>query len=325
MQPSIAPSSTTGTTAPFITPKDRTAADIPRRPKVTVQDIEFHADTMNLAKAAAAYREHGALVVRGLFTRYMAGVRADIERAAAQAIALIPRAERVPEGWNTPDGTLLLPAPKGYHREQQLMVLQCDYRNSAQVFRSALDDRMCDLAAAIHGPDVELFMDGQVLYKEPVGGHAKHLHQDSAYFEHRYDGPMAVLNYVIDTDLVNGALYVIPGTHRCGLLPHVDTFSHLGLDPVAWPWERAIPIVGQAGDGIIFHVHTVHGSKENHSTASRPVCIHRYRHAEDFIVVGATTAANRKVAESEEARQAAERNRHQQRGLMVRGFRGFRG
>lgn len=308
---------------PAITPVDRRAADLPLRPTVRAEDLSIDASAFDPARAAGIYREHGALVVRGLFTRYMAEVRADIERCAEQAIALLPHAEQVHEGWTTPDGTLFLPAPAGFARDRQIMVLGCTYRTSGAMFRSALDDAMCDLAAALVGPDVELFMEGQVLYKEPVGGHPKHLHQDSAYFEHRYDGPMAVLNYVVDTDLENGALHVVPGSHRCGLIRHIDTFSHLGLDGGEWPWERALPICGRAGDAIFFHVHTIHGSQINRSRAARPVCIHRYRNAADYVVVGATSAKTRKDAESAEARAAAGRSRWQQRGLMVRGSRAF--
>lgn len=313
------------TTLKPATPVDLLPEDIPRLPTVTVAELEVHAADLDSDRAAAIYRKHGALVIRGLYKSTVAGVRQDIERAAAQAISLIPQAKKCAEGWLTPDGTLLLPAPAHYHREQQLMVLQCDYKTSANIFRAAVDETMCDLAAALIGPDVELFMDGQVLYKEPVGGHPKHLHQDSAYFEHRLEGPLAALTYVVDTDLNNGALHVIPGSHRCGVIQHVDTFSHLGLPADIWPWERAVPICGQAGDAILFHVHTIHGSKENFSTAPRPVFINRYRDAADYVLVGATSTAARKEAESQEARKAVERSRNQQRGLMVRGYRGFTG
>src|SRR3712207_7906849 len=51
-----------------------------------------------------------------------------------------------------------------------------------------------DIVEAILVPNIELFLNGQCLYKEPVGGHPKHLHQDSAYFDHRYEGPVAVLS-----------------------------------------------------------------------------------------------------------------------------------
>ena len=104
-----------------------------------------------------------------------------------------------------------------------------------------MDETALDLVEAILGPNIETFGNGQSLVKEPVGGHPKHLHQDSAYFEHKYEGPVALLNYVVDTNLENGALYVVPGSHKMGQLKHVDTFSHLGLDEDEWPWEAAAP------------------------------------------------------------------------------------
>ncbi|MCX5661765.1 MAG: phytanoyl-CoA dioxygenase family protein [Planctomycetota bacterium] len=284
---------------------------------VTVRDLEFFADKLDPAKAAAAYLEHGAIVIRGLLKRHLPQLVQDIEASAAQAISLLDQAKRIPEGWSTPDGTLFLPAPKGYKRDKQIMVLGVNYRTSGAFFQSAFEERLLDVVEAIVGPDIELFIDGQCLYKEPVGGHPKHLHQDAAYFEHRFEGPVGVLNYAVDTDLRNGALHVVPGSHRMGVLKHVDTFSHLGLDPAEWTWDKALPIIGQAGDAIFFHVKTIHGSRENMSDKARPVFIHRYRRADDYVVVHATSQENRQVAE----RRIEEAKKENQRGLMVRGFR----
>lgn len=288
-------------------------------PTVTVQNIEVFADDLDVERAAALYQEHGCLVVRGLMKPYLAAIQRDIEATAQQSIALLEQARQVDEGWVTPDGTLFLPAPPGFRRDKQIMVLGISYQTSAAFFRSAFDEKALDLLEAMLGPNVELFGIGQCLYKEPVGGHPKHLHQDAAYFEHRYEGPVAILSYVVDTDLVNGALHVVPGSHRLGTLRHIDTFSHLGLDPEEWPWERSLPIVGQAGDSIFFHYRTIHGSQENHSQASRPVFIHRYRRPDDYVTVRATTVQKRAEAEKR-AEQARKEN---QRGLMVRGFRPY--
>jgi phytanoyl-CoA hydroxylase len=286
---------------------------------VTVHDMEVFADDLDVRRAAVLYREHGALVVRGLMQPYLADLQRDIEASAQESIALLDRAQKVTEGWVTPNGTLFLPAPPGFRRDRQIMVLGISYQTSAAFFRAAFDTRAVDIVEAILGPDIELFGQGQCLYKEPVGGHPKHLHQDSAYFEHRYEGPVAILSYVVDTDLVNGALHVVPGSHRFETLRHIDTFSHLGLDPGEWPWERALPICGQAGDAIFFHYRTIHGSKENHSDKPRPVFINRYRRVDDYVTVGATTAANR----AENEKRAAEARKANQRGLMVRGFRPY--
>ena len=202
------------------------------------------------------------------------------------------------------------------------MTVGISYFTSAAFLRAAVDPTALDILEAVLGPNIELFGSGQSLVKEPVGGHPKHLHQDSAYFEHRYEGPVGILSYVVDTDLVNGALHVVPGSHQQGQLRHVDTFSHLGLDEDEWPWEAALPIVGQAGDSIFFHVKTIHGSKQNHSHTPRPVFINRYRRPDDYAVIRATTTSNR--AEAEKQAQDARRENEPQ-GLMVRGFRPYAG
>lgn len=289
--------------------------DIPTT--TNVADLELQAEGLNPLEAAAIYNEHGALVVRGLMRGYVEAVKRDIERVAEESIALLDQAEKTGDGWVTPNRTLFIPAPEGFERDKQIMVLGLNYRTSAAFFRSALDPALLSIAEAVLGPNVELYMEGQSLLKEPVGGHAKNLHQDGAYFEHKYEGPMAVLNYVVPTDLENGALHVVPGSHKLGMLDHIDTSSHLGLDPNDWPWERAVPVCGDPGDAVFFHVKTIHGSKPNHSKAPRPVFIHRYRKAGDFVVVSATNANKRKAA----AANASAKSAKGQEGLLVCGFR----
>src|SRR5579862_799329 len=132
---------------------------------VPVEDLEVFADRLDPQRAAEIYRQHGCLVVRGLMKPYLAELNRDIEESARQAIALLPQAKKVTEGWTTPDGTLFLPAPAGYQREQQIMVLAVNYQTSGAFFRSALEPKALDVVEAIVGPNVELFMGGQCLYK----------------------------------------------------------------------------------------------------------------------------------------------------------------
>src|SRR3954452_21726023 len=157
-----------------------------KEPTVTVEQIAVSADNLDVRKAAAIYQEHGCLVVRGLMKPYLRELHRDIEATAAQSLSLLDQARQVREGWKTPDGTLFLPAPPGYARDKQIMVLAASYQTSAAFFQSALHPPLLDLVEAILGPDLELFLNGQCLYKEPVGGHPKHLHQDASYFEHRF-------------------------------------------------------------------------------------------------------------------------------------------
>ncbi len=289
-------------------------------PQINAEELSVSICDLNIAQAAAMYRQHGCLVVRGLMKPYIADMARDIAATVQQSIALLDKAERRPEGWVSPNGSLFIPAPEGYQRDKQIMTVGINYLTSAAFLRAAMDATALDILEAILGPNIELFGNGQSLVKEPVGGHPKHLHQDSAYFEHRYNGPVGILSYVVDTDLVNGALHVVPGSHKQGQLRHVDTFSHLGLDEKEWPWETALPIVGQAGDSIFFNVKTIHGSKQNHSDTPRPVFINRYRRPDDYAVIRATTTASRAQA-GQRAQQA--RRADEPQGLMVRGFRPY--
>lgn len=294
-----------------------------RESDVKIEDIEVSVDKLDFQEAADIFEEHGCLVVRGLMNPYIKQIHKDIEAAAAESLALLDQAQQIVEGWRTPNGTLFIPAPQGYDRDKQIMVLAINYQSSAAFFHSAFDENAVKIVEAILGPNVEIFGNGQCLLKEPVGGHPKHLHQDSAYFEHRFQGPVGILNYVVDTDLVNGALHVVPGSHRLGQLKHIDTFSHLGLEEDEWPWESALPVIGNAGDSIFFNVKTIHGSKQNMSDKPRPVFINRYRRTDDFVIIGGTTTENRAEAEKRAAAAEEAKKANSDRGLMVRGFRPF--
>src|SRR4051794_24106237 len=101
---------------------------------VTVEQIAVSADNLDVRKAAAIYQEHGCLVVRGLMKPYLSELHRDIEATAAQSLSLLGQTRQVREGWVTPDGTLFLPAPPGYARDKQIMVLAVSYQTSAAFF-----------------------------------------------------------------------------------------------------------------------------------------------------------------------------------------------
>ena len=289
-------------------------------PKIEVTDIEHRVDALDLGKIARDWEQYGAFVVRGLMLPYAEQIREDLDAITDEAISQLHLAEYVDGvGWTTPNKSLFIPAPSNYVRDKQVMLVGCNYRTSAAFFKSACDDIMLSIVTTLLGDNVELYQEGQCLVKEPVGGHPKKLHQDSSYFQHKYDGPVAALCYAVDTDAQKGALYVVPGSHRLGVLDHVDTVSHLGLDEDEWSWRDAVQITGRAGDAIFFHVDTIHGSQENHSDSRRPVFIHRYRGADDYVVIGASTTKARKEAE----KNIAQAKKDNQLGLLVSGRRSY--
>ena len=152
---------------------------------VSISEIEFFADDIDPVEASRVYQAYGCLVVRGLMKDYVEQIQVDIETIAQESIAQLDQAQKIVEGWRTPNGTLFLPAPEDYHRDRQIMVLAIHYHNSDVFRQTSQDPRALEIVQAILGDDYEVFGNGQSLYKEPAGGHSKLLHQDSAYFQHR--------------------------------------------------------------------------------------------------------------------------------------------
>jgi ectoine hydroxylase-related dioxygenase (phytanoyl-CoA dioxygenase family) len=60
----------------------------------------------------------------------------------------------------------------------------------------------------------------------------------------------------------NGATRVVPGSHRCGLLPIEDVVSGEIRDPNA-PVEGEVLITGAAGSCLVYNAHMWHGGTQN--------------------------------------------------------------
>ena len=90
---------------------------------------------------------------------------------------------------------------------------------------------------------------------------------------------MATFNVMLnDTSEFSGGLYIIPGSHKRGLLESVRDTS-TGYPIWALPKQTMIdvlrsspppvPVVGKAGTGVLFHCNVLHGSGHNLSAEDR--------------------------------------------------------
>jgi len=287
---------------------------------ISVKELEVSIDRLDIARATAIYEEHGAVVVRGLSKAHVKPVLRDINAILQEAVSLLPKAVRnaTDGGLYTPNGARFADDPK-HPGKPMLHSLKCNGLISAAFMQSLLNPTLLDILEAILGPDIELWKWGQCAYKQPGTENPISLHQDGYYFQHKHETPIGVLSYAIDTDLSNGPLHIVPGSHRLGPLEHVDDkWAGLALADPSW-WEKAIPLPGRAGDAILFHGYTIHGSTANRSDRPRPVFIQRYRRADDFCIINVATMKDRREAEKKpiQAKTADDW------GLMVRGLRRY--
>ena len=117
-------------------------------------------------------------------------------------------------------------------------------------------------------PNLKLFR-ADVLMKPSKVGSAKGMHQDSAYWPIE---PMDLWSCWMPFDPAtteNGCMAVIPGSHKRGVLPHVQVTDDFVIPDKYYRQNDIILVPMGPGDGLFFHSLLLHGTAENRSTSPR--------------------------------------------------------
>ncbi len=190
------------------------------------------------------YHEHGyAVGDRVLDDDELIHLRADIDKL----IAGLPEGQR-PEN---------MPA-RHY---------DCDW-----MMHLCLSDKLVDIAEQILGPDLALFAT-YIISKRPDDGLAVEWHQDAAFFPIEPMETFTIWLAVDDSDVTNGCMQVLPGTHRKHrVLAHkVDQASGttLPLSLEGIELDAARPVELNAGSYSVHDAFLLHGSNPNRSNRRR--------------------------------------------------------
>jgi ectoine hydroxylase-related dioxygenase (phytanoyl-CoA dioxygenase family) len=131
--------------------------------------------------------------------------------------------------------------------------------------------------------------------KAPHYGSPVEWHQDWAFYPHTNDDLLAVGVMLDDTTVENGAMLVLPGTHRGPVYDHHADGSFCGaMDPsgVDLDFSKAVPTVGPAGSMSFHHVRLVHGSAQNTSDRPRTLLLYEYAAADAWPLLGVSNLAD---------------------------------
>ena len=113
------------------------------------------------------------------------------------------------------------------------------------------------------GPDIRFWWD-QGIKKSPGSGSHIEWHQDNGYQRGRVPEYLTFWLALDDSDLNNGGLMVIPGSHHAGQQAHELRDVHWVIPKVET--SRAIALNARAGDLLVFSSLLVHKTVGNHSS-----------------------------------------------------------
>ncbi|MEQ9811184.1 MAG: phytanoyl-CoA dioxygenase family protein [Azospirillaceae bacterium] len=120
---------------------------------------------------------------------------------------------------------------------------------------------------------------------DPVAPDQVDWHQDIQFFPHTNYAVLTIGCYLEDTDMSNGPLAVLPGSHEG---PLYDLYDQAGRwtghlrpeDAAGVPMEKAVYLTGRAGSLTVHNCRTLHFSPPSTNPTPRPLLLNVYAAAD---------------------------------------------
>ena len=226
-----------------------------------------------------AFWRDGFLVAENAVTpAQLAALRAEIASWVEAS-----RAHRAPFGPPTVDGRPRFDMGAEHSAEKPALRRINNPSDISPAYLEAMrDSRMTDMVADLIGPDGKFHH--CKIHLKLMGAKTEVLyHQDFAYTPHTNDDVVTALLFLDDIDDTNGALTVVPGSHRGPMHSLFDGERFTGA--VAPATETAllaqsIPCYGPAGAVCLMHTKLAHGSAANSGDRPRGLYIAVYTAAD---------------------------------------------
>lgn len=130
---------------------------------------------------------------------------------------------------------------------------------------------LAQLGTALLGPDVDLYWN-QAVFKMPEGEKEFPWHQDDGYTPVSPSPYLTLWIALNEATVENGCVWVRPGSHQAGRVPHESTPIGLSCHPLDHP-DQGIPVPVPAGSVVVFWSLTMHKSGANVSQGHRKAYI----------------------------------------------------
>ena len=151
-------------------------------------------------------------------------------------------------------------------------------KHNRWLYDLAMDSRILDVVEELLGPDFYQW-GSNMMCKDPHEALYVPWHQDIRDWPLSPPRVLTVWIAFDDVDEENGCMRVVPGSHRRGLLPHIDTHPApkngskalfpFHLDPRFVDASESVPLILRPGEISVHDCRLIHGSEGNLSTRRR--------------------------------------------------------
>lgn len=166
------------------------------------------------------------------------------------------------------------------------LIMKTPYRAKPHMVLTWVNDlirhpQIVDTVEDILGPNL-LVWGTSFFIKEPNDPAYVSWHQDSTYWGLSHPDIVTAWIALTPSDVPNGAMRVVPGTHLKDQLPHTDTFAANNLltrgqeVAVTVESDKAVDLLLDPGEMSLHHVRIVHGSEPNRAYYRRVGLAIRY-------------------------------------------------
>ena len=234
-------------------------------PKITADHAEF-------------YAENGYLIIENALSQ------AEIEELRNEATAIC-RGDKGTEIKNYEP-----PPPHATDEEvlKKYLCIHFPHKMSAVMEKYLAHQTIVDVATQVIGPDVKAMQ--SMLFIKAAGKPGQAWHQDEEFIPTRDRTLMGGWIALDDANTENGGLWVIPGSHKHGIIWPQQVQNDPRFDCTVETWgfpysdEDAIPVEVKAGAIVFFNGYLLHRSLPNYAQSGyRRVLVNHYMSAQSLL------------------------------------------
>jgi hypothetical protein len=137
----------------------------------------------------------------------------------------------------------------------------------------AFNPRVCDLIGELVDWDRIWLHSSKVNFNCAREGIAKTWHQDNVYWPELPPEQITMWIAIDDADESNGCMWVLPGSHKPGIVPHTRGATGWEVTeemlPTLFPGLKPLQCPVRSGGALVFHGNVLHKSEPNRSDRNR--------------------------------------------------------